>query len=250
MKKIILVLSALCFAGAALILVLMPKPEKKLPTLPEANFVCEISSTEFRSDGVIEIIKYPILSAPSDAETADFMDFNSKLRTKLKDELYNSDFPLEEGQTASYLIQNGDVTLAAGDFLSFKYEGLFSNVEENYYSTILRSLNMNVKTGEEIAFEDVVSNIHKFEKAFGSGKFTAVKSDEYNSGKSSLEILGNYSPENGIYPEWYVDGVNFVVIARAPSALGGLTEYKIPLIEAEDFLNHDSELIGMIFEGK
>jgi hypothetical protein len=77
-----------------------------------------------------------------------------------------------------------------------------------------------------------------------------VRNDNYLDEESSLEMMTNYSPENGIYPDWYVDGESFIIIVRAPSAMGGLTEYKIPLIEAEDFLNKECKLINMIFTGK
>ena len=77
-----------------------------------------------------------------------------------------------------------------------------------------------------------------------------VRNDVSLEEESNLEMMTNFSPENGIYPDWYVDADSFVVIARAPAAMGGLTEYKIPLIEAEVFLNMDCALINMIFTGK
>lgn len=247
MKKLILAVSFLCFAAAAVILILMPKPEKTLPSLPEADFNTEIRNIETHDGGMIKIIKYPALAPKSDF---DFTGLNTYFRTLEHESFENGDFPFQDGETASYILSKCEAVLEAGDFLSYKTEGFFSNTTENYHSIILKSSNINVKTGEVIGFKEVISNISKFEKSFSSGKFTPMNEDNSIDSESSMELLGNYSPENGIYPDYYIDGEYFVVIAKAPAAMGGLTEYGISLIEAEKFLNKNSDYIKMIFTGK
>lgn len=249
MKKLILAVSILCFAAAVLILILMPKPEKTLPLLPDASFNADVRSVETNKDGLIKLIKFPVISPLPENET-DFTAINDYLRSNEESMFENADLPFQEGDTASYILNSCDLTLKAGDFISFKTEGFFSNVTENYHDIIKRSSNVNVVTGEVIGFEDVISDLHRFEKAVSSGRFVLMSSDNSLDNLSSTEVLTNYSPENNIYPDYYIDGEYFVVIFRAPSSMGGLTQYGIPLLEAEKFLNKNNEYISMIYEGK
>ncbi len=245
MKKLIAVLSVLCFAAAALILVFMPKPEKTLPTLPKASYVFNVSGSETFSDGVRKITKRPAVQPGyiyfdnslciSEGEKADF------------EEVFVG---VGDDDSVTYIITNCDVTLAAKDFISYKCEGMFTNASTNESTVVLYSHNYDFKTGEEISFDKVVSSFPKFQKAFARGKFEMVKNDGYLDETSNSEMLGNYSPFDSIYPDWYIDGEYFYVIADVPSAYGGLTEYRIPILEAEEFLNNDCELIKMIFTGE
>jgi len=245
-KKIILFISFLCLIGAVAILIIMPKPERKLPPLPEANYTYEILGGELQKDGLREISKAPVISG---TEYAYYEEAGVTLQLKMsdKEELCPS---YEEGDAVTFMLNICNVTLSAKDFISYRLEGSFINATTGYNEFLLTSHNIDFTKGEEISFEEVVSDMNMFIKAFAKGKFTMVRNDKDLEEESNLEMLTNFSPENGIYPDWYIDSENFVVIARAPSAMGGLTEYKIPLIEAEEFLNTDCALINMIFTGK
>lgn len=246
-KKVILAFSFLCLAAAIILIIMMPKPQKELPQLPEAVFNTEIRNIETNTKGYIKIIKFPVISSE---DGKDFTEFNKKLRNTEYEYSEGLDFPYQEEQNASYIINKYDIMLEAGDFLSCKAEGTFSNTTENYFSPILKSSNYNISTGEEIQFNEVVSNQQKFYKAFCGGKFTMIKNDPQYDGKSSEELLGNYAPEYDVYPDYYIDGESFVVIADIPTVMGGYTEFRISLFDAESFLNMDCDYIKMIYKGK
>lgn len=246
-KKAILTFSFLCLAAAVLLIVFMPKPPKELPELPEANFSAEIRNVETNKHGYIKIIKFPVILSE---DGTDRTEINQILRNNEDEYATGPDFPFQEGQNASYIVNQYKITLKAGDFLSCKAEGTYSNITDSYYSTILKSVNYNVTTGEEIGFDKVVSNQQKFYKAFCNGKFTMVKNDPQFNSKSSKELLGNFEPEYSIYPDYYIDGESFVVIANVPAVFGGNMEFAIPLTEAEAFLNKNCDYIKMIYNGK
>jgi hypothetical protein len=121
-KKIILLISFLCLVGAAVLIFIMPKPERKLPPLPEANYTYDMYGSEFHKDGLRKIMKGPRISFDyvnsSIANTAinalETSDFNSY------------DFPLEEGQSATFMINKSEVTLTALEFISYKSEGIYT----------------------------------------------------------------------------------------------------------------------------
>ncbi len=247
-KKLLLTIAFLCLAAAVLIIILMPKPEKVLPELPEAIFNTEIRNIETNKNGYIKIIKFPVVSS---SDGRDLNEFNSILRQNEEEYCNGSNFPYQENQSASYIIHQYNIMLQAGDFLSCKAEGTYSNSSEDYYFKILKSVNYNVATGETIGFDEVVSDLKKFYKAFSNGKFTMTQSNDTQlDSKSSEELLGNFQPAYSIYPDYYIDGEYFVIIADVPEVFGGYTEYRISLIEAEAFLNKNCDYIKMIYNGK
>ena len=243
-RVLAIALSVLCFTAAVLIIVFMPKPEDTLPELPPANFTVAKQSTETNTPFIM-IIKYPMLS--SDGDGRDFSEINQSLKNYEKDYFYSSDLPHQDGDVSSYMITTLDINLAAGDYLSYTADGMYTN--NSYAEKLLHSVNVNAATGEIYTFSDVVKDNAKFEKAFANGKFTSQAPPSDDITKSSPEILLNFSPAYSIYPDIYFENGYFGIIAKAPNVYG-YVKFTIPLKDAKKFLNEECPLVKFMTEGQ
>ncbi|MFY9382344.1 MAG: hypothetical protein WBI55_01685 [Eubacteriales bacterium] len=176
-------------------------------------------------------MQYPVVEPDNESEI-DAETINAIIREymdeKRKEEQLESGDPDLDSEYV-YKITSTDVKYSSKKFLSIVITGEYYITDSAHPTIFCYSINCDMESGELITPDTLIRDFSTIRSLFTKGKFTLKQGQKNLLEQTNYEdIILQYRPEYGIYPDIYFTGDSFGMVIELVFALGGYALFQVP----------------------
>lgn len=186
-----------------------------------------------------KVLRYPEISGMENAAIMENVNslFREVAEKQFKRNVPDVDIYIIEDTVFNYEVSEVEVTLLSNSFVSVKNTVYSMSSNAAYPNCPVYTVNIDLKTGEIIEEEDIISDFNLISSAFLAGDFTMVcGADDLLDNTNYEDMILQYKSDYASYPELYFTEGSLGMCIDLVSALGSNACFEIAIENISDAL--------------
>lgn len=189
-----------------------------------------------------KVLRYPELFGMEDAALMENVNslFREVAEKQFKRNVPDVDIYIIEDTVFNYEVSEVEVVLLSNSFVSVKNTVYSMSSNAAYPNCPVYTVNVDLKTGEIVEEEDIISDFNLITSAFLAGDFTMVcGADDLLDNTNYEDMILQYKSDYASYPELYFTPDSLGMCIDLVSALGSNACFEIAIDAISDALITD-----------